>query len=135
MSSVPRGLRNKNPLNIRIGNDWVGEVENPTDPEFEQFTSIVYGLRAGFKLIRRYIQHYKRNTIRKIISSWAPPSENNSEAYIKFVSYYANIDPDIVLDFYDQTSICSLVKAMCKMECGVEIDSSLLNQAYKLVAS
>lgn len=134
MSSTPRGIRNKNPLNIRIGNDWLGEVEHPTDPEFEQFTSIVYGLRAGFKLIRRYIDHYKRNSVRKIISSWAPATENNTEAYIKFVSYHADLDPDQILSFNNQNEMCRLVAAMCRMECGCSIESSVILQAYKLVA-
>lgn len=134
MSSIPRGVRNKNPLNIRIGNDWVGEVENPTDPEFEQFTSLVYGLRAGFKLIRRYIEHYHRNTISKIIQSWAPASENNTDAYISFVSYHANLSPDQVLHFADKVEICNLVAAMCRVETGVSIERSLLEQAYNLVS-
>lgn len=42
---LPRGIRNNNPLNIKIGNDWKGEVPN-TDGTFEQFESMEYGLRA-----------------------------------------------------------------------------------------
>mgnify|MGYP007032335315 CR=1 FL=1 len=37
---LPRGIRNNNPLNIRIGNVWLGEVQSPDDPEFEQFVSM-----------------------------------------------------------------------------------------------
>jgi hypothetical protein len=33
----PRGIRNNNPLNIRIGNDWQGERKPNTDGAFEQF--------------------------------------------------------------------------------------------------
>lgn len=135
MSSQPRGIRNNNPLNIRIGNDWAGEVSEPTDPQFEQFVSMLYGLRAGFKLLRRYIEHYRRNTIRRIITSWAPASENDTEAYIKFVSYHAGIDPDLVLSFSDKKSMCLLVSAMCRMECGVSLASSLIEEAYIITAS
>lgn len=75
MNIRPRGLRNKNPLNIRIGNSWLGEVKDPTDPYFEQFTTMTYGLRAGFIILKRYIERYHRNTVRLIIRSWAPSSE------------------------------------------------------------
>ena len=67
-----RGVRNNNPLNIRIGNAWLGEVKNPTDKEFEQFESLLYGLRAAFVLIRRYIRRYGLCTIRQIVTRWAP---------------------------------------------------------------
>ena len=83
--AVPRGIRNNNPLNIRIGNVWLGEVQNPTDPEFEQFVHIKYGLRAGFVLLRRYINHYHRNTVPMILAAWAPSSENNTIKYIDYV--------------------------------------------------
>lgn len=56
---IPRGIRNNNPLNIKIGNNWLGEVTDPTDPIFEQFVSMKYGLRAAFIILRRYIRVYK----------------------------------------------------------------------------
>jgi hypothetical protein len=42
---IPRGIRNNNPLNIRIGNTWLGERPEPTDHDFEEFVSMEYGLR------------------------------------------------------------------------------------------
>ena len=82
----PRGIRNNNPLNIRIGNTWLGEVPNPTDSDFEQFVSVVYGLRAAFCILRRYIRRYHRDTIAKIICAWAPTNENNTALYISQVA-------------------------------------------------
>ena len=64
---IPRGIRNNNPLNIRIGNQWLGERANPNDPAFEQFVAMEYGIRAGFVLLRRYIRHYKRTTVAAIV--------------------------------------------------------------------
>ena len=46
-----RGVRNCNPLNIRIGNDWKGERPTNSDGVFEQFTDMHYGLRAAFILL------------------------------------------------------------------------------------
>ena len=40
---IPRGIRNNNPLNIRVGNNWKGEVSQPTDHTFEQFTEMKWG--------------------------------------------------------------------------------------------
>ena len=128
----PRGIRNNNPLNIRIGNAWVGEVEHPTDPDFEQFTDIVYGLRAGFMLLRRYIERYKLNTIEKIISRWAPRSENNTAAYIDHVSKMMKISPTEKLSFRDDAMMVSLVWAMIMVECGTQISVSKIKEGYLL---
>ena len=40
----PRGLRNNNPLNIRISKDnFIGELVPSGDKAFKQFKSIEYG--------------------------------------------------------------------------------------------
>lgn len=131
-SPTPRGIRNNNPLNIRIGNTWLGEVPNPTDSDFEQFVSVIYGLRAGFIILRRYIRRYGRNTIRKIIHAWAPSTENNCDAYIKIVSHRTGLDADAILSFEDQDTMCSLVSAMCVAECGQTIPLDVIHQSYKM---
>ena len=89
----PRGIRNNNPLNIRIGNTWLGERPNPTDPAFEEFVTMEYGLRAAFIILRRYIRRYKKNTITSIVSTWAPASENDTLKYIDRVAALTKIDP------------------------------------------
>ena len=131
-TSVPRGIRNNNPLNIRIGNTWLGEVPNPTDSEFEQFVSPLYGLRAAFLILRRYIRRYGRNTVRKIISAWAPSSENNTQVYISNVSRAMAIDPDEVIDYADESTMVALVAAMALQECGQPIKPDLIHKAYDL---
>ena len=127
---IPRGIRNNNPLNIRIGNVWLGEVQAPDDPEFEQFVSMKYGLRAAFVLLRRYIRHYKRTTIEAIIRAWAPPVENSTELYIANVSHTLGHLPAAELDFSDKVLMCRLVQAMAKMETGTVLDMKLIESAY-----
>lgn len=129
---LPRGIRNRNPLNIRIGNVWLGEVKNPDDPQFEQFVSMDYGLRAGFVLLRRYIRHYHHDTIRKIITAWAPPVENTTSLYIQTVGQMAGIDVDAQLDYYDMGVMCKIVDAMCFVENGMHVDFSLIEKAYTM---
>lgn len=129
---IPRGIRNNNPLNIRIGNVWLGEVDNPTDPEFEQFVSMKYGLRAAFVLIRRYIRHYNRDTISAIITAWAPKQENDTLAYIDAVSRLANIPVDEPLRYEQKPEMVSLVMAMAKIETGRDMDEALVCAAYDM---
>lgn len=128
----PRGIRNNNPLNIRIGNVWLGEVKENTDGEFEQFTSMIYGLRAAIVLLRRYICHYHLSTIAQIVSRWAPSSENNTRLYINFVSERLGIANDVQIDFYDKVTICRLVEAMAYYECGSSIPIDAIEKAYDL---
>lgn len=129
--NIPRGIRNNNPLNIRIGNVWLGEVREPTDPDFEQFISMYYGVRAGFILMRRYIKHYKRTTIPAIISAWAPANENNTQRYIDNVSQLSGIPIDAQLNFNDEERMIALVDAMIVQECGRHVDREILRKGYR----
>ena len=94
--SLPRGIRNNNPLNIRKSKDkWKGLSLTQNDPSFCQFETLEYGWRAAFYLLTRtYYHKYRLYTIRSIISKWAPPCENNSKAYVENVSRLTGIDPD-----------------------------------------
>lgn len=127
-----RGVRNNNPLNIRIGNTWLGESKERVDSDFEVFISIRYGLRAAFIILRRYIRKYNRNTIRKIINAWAPSNENNTEKYISFVASQTKIDADAVLDFDEKLKICIIVRAMARMESGIDIPLKELEISYEM---
>lgn len=130
-TKAPRGIRNNNPLNIRIGNTWLGEVPNPTDSDFEQFVHVKYGLRAGFCILRRYIRRYKRNTVRKIVTAWAPSSENNTERYIELVCKFGCLDADEEIHYEDSLTMCSLVQAMARVEVGETIPLQVIEDAYK----
>lgn len=129
---IPRGIRNNNPLNIRIGNTWLGERNNPTDPAFEEFVSIEYGLRAAFCILRRYIRRYKKDTIPAIVSTWAPASENNTKRYIDIVCQRSGISPTLQIRFEDETTMCKLVEAMAFVECGQPIDGKKIEKGYSM---
>ena len=128
---IPRGIRNNNPLNIRVGNVWLGEVPNPTDNEFEQFVSMFYGLRAGFILLRRYIRRYHLTTVPDIISRWAPSSENNTVKYIDTVCQLSGIAPDAQIKYEDEETLVNLVDAMILVECGQHVDRATIIKAYR----
>lgn len=129
---VPRGIRNCNPLNIRIGNTWMGERPNPDDTEFEQFVNMECGIRAGFLILRRYIKRYKLNTIRLIVSRWAPSNENATESYIQSVSTQMKLEADTEIKYEDSDTMCKLVSAMIKVECGQLVDMAKIQKGYAL---
>lgn len=130
---ITRGIRNNNPLNIRRGDNWLGLSKNQTDPYFCQFDSMTYGLRAGLIIIRKYMQRYNLRSIHAIVSRWAPPSENNTDAYVKAVSSMMKMHPLLTFDFSDRGRIVALVSAMCKVESSITIDRKLIESAYDLL--
>lgn len=129
---IPRGIRNNNPLNLRVGNNWIGEVSEPTDHAFEQFMDMKWGVRAAFMVMRNYINRHKCNTVAKLISRWAPSNENNTENYIKTVCNRTGIDRNEVLDFSNKEMMSSLFSAMCWVENGQSISINDIYMGYQL---
>lgn len=132
ITPLPRGIRNNNPLNIRVGNSWLGEVREPTDNVFEQFCHITYGLRAAFILLRRYINRYKLNTIEKIITRWAPSNENNTKSYIAHVSQGMQLDPNTPIRYEDKITMCRLVYEMAFVENGQRVTMTDIARGYEM---
>lgn len=129
---LPRGIRNNNPLNIRIGNTWLGERSNPTDTAFEEFVSMAYGLRAGFIILRRYIRRYHRDTIQQIIETWAPVTENATQKYVDCVCQRTGLRPDVAIAYEDRDTMAKLVQAMAFVECGQVIDMKDILNGYEM---
>jgi len=110
----PRGIRNKNPLNIEKGEPWNGLRPNQTDARFAQFTDPRYGYRAAARIIASYRRRGVK-TLAEIIGTWAPATENNVGAYIKSVSEKSGIDPERVVT---DTDLVPLFAAMTVHENG-----------------
>lgn len=127
---TPLGIANNNPLNIvhNPKNNWVGLKKSKQ--RFCVFTHMRWGYRAAAMLLKKYINVYKCNTIRKICERWAPNSENNTPAYIKFVSLATHLDPDVEIKFGDYTVMMQLLAAMTRMENGNEWDPMDVNDLW-----
>lgn len=94
---LPLGVRLNNPLNIRRSKSkWIGAVYD-SKYNFVKFEKPFYGWRAA--VIIMAITYYNRgwNTPAKIISNWAPYTENDTGNYIAFVCKYADVKPNKVL--------------------------------------
>lgn len=81
----PRGIRNKNPLNMRwySVNNWNGQI-GKDESGFIIFDRVENGIRAAGKNLDSYARRGV-TSMGAIIAEWAPASENNVEAYIKHV--------------------------------------------------
>ncbi|WP_338804438.1 structural protein [Xenorhabdus griffiniae] len=131
---MSRGIRNNNPGNIRRGNIWWGLCSKQTDKSFCQFIAPEYGIRAMIVIIRNYERKHSLNTIRQFISRWAPPSENDTESYISYVSRSIGIDSRAVIDVNDTSIMTALVKAMIQMENGQQpYSDDVFERAFELL--
>ena len=103
---TPRGLRNNNPLNIRHNADvFQGEIK---------------GNDKSFK------------TFEKIITRFAPPSENDTRAYIAAVVKYSGVASDEALTATSGDKYILIVSAMSFVENGVNTDISQIKAGFNL---
>lgn len=132
---MSKGGKN-NPGNIITSHiKWGGEITQPGDV-FESFRSVGDGVRAMYQNLLAYKQLHGLDTIRGIITRWAPPGNvgyaktigkpNDTLGYIKFVCEKTGIDADKKLIFSDYPAIIS---AISKQE-GNTIVSTNEAQAY-----
>ncbi|MDR1937304.1 MAG: structural protein P5 [Tannerellaceae bacterium] len=130
---VARGLRNNNPGNIRKGgrSPFEGEIVPSADSAFRQFRTMDYGYAAMFVLLAVYLTT-GRNTIERIIRSWAPPVENNTLAYIGKVERLSGVLRAKVLTVNDGESIIKIVAAMSEVENAVKADMTSIKRGFLL---
>lgn len=132
-ANTSRPLRNHNPLNIRRSANivWRGMAAKQPDPEFVTFVSDDYGLRAAFRVLDTYIERHRLVTVRAIITRWAPPSENDTETYIRIVCADALMLPDEEYP-WTRTERIVLIGAMARVESGIRPSPFALNRAYNM---
>jgi hypothetical protein len=119
---LSRGIRNNNPGNLIITNEtWKGKISKKlnTDGRFEQFTDIKFGIRAMLRDLIHDIDKGK-NTIRKLISEYAPKSENNTELYIQSVCKALSLAPDEQIKNVDSLFLVTLARSIIKYENGTD---------------
>lgn len=119
--SQPRGIRNHNPGNIRRSKDpWQGLAAQQTDKDFLTFEAPKWGIRALARTLITYQDRHGLNTVRGIISRWAPPNENNTLAYVRAVAAAVGVGPDDVIDLQHYEILRPMVVAIIKHENGMQ---------------
>ncbi len=133
-TTLPRGLRNHNPGNIRISTDrFLGEIHPSADPAFKQFRTPAYGYRAMFVILRNYYKLYGLDTIRRIITRWAPPKENDTAAYIAAVSKLSGIAPDDPIRIDARRQMTAIVAAMSQVENGCPANPAEIANGWEIL--
>lgn len=130
---MSRGLRNNNPGNIRRSRvRYQGEVRPSRDPDFKEFETMAYGYRAMFRLLDTYSSRYGLRTIRSMLNRYAPPEENLTDSYIRFVANYSGIMPDEEVETRSKCDMIPIVAAMSKIENGVSANLADVEQGWRL---
>ena len=113
---TPRGVRNANPGNVRRTDTvWQGQSDVQADPDFVQFKTPEYGIRAIAKILTTY-KSLGTRSVAGVIARWAPQSENDTQAYINAVCASCSVGADEQIDI--ETIMPALVKAIIQHENG-----------------
>ena len=114
-------FKNNNPGNIRYNPKLPYQIGRSASG-FGVYSSTVTGLAGMLDLLNRY---HKRglNTISKIVSTWAPPIENQTQTYISNVSRWTGIPAGRVLA---PGELSKIVPAMVRQEHGKKVDPFLM---------
>lgn len=125
------------PLNVRNNN--AGNMKNP-DGTFQTFNNPEAGVNAMAQdltakimgkskvMTQQYGQGYVP-TITNVITTWAPPSENDTAAYIAHVANESGIDPNKPLSVMD---VQRIMPAMIKMEGGNQASQYFSNNQQQI---
>lgn len=116
--NLPRGLRNNNPGNINFDHQPGATLERDgSGSRFAFFQSPLQGLAAMAHQIGLYAKRGIRS-IAGIIGKWAPPSENNTTAYLTNVSRNLGVSPTTPINVYDPKVMAALMAQITKIENG-----------------
>jgi hypothetical protein len=110
-------VRNNNPTNIRASHHgllpWQGQLG--TNEGFCVFKTAVYGFRAAAKIVHAYAGR-GICTVVAIVRTWAPPKENDTDAYVSDVCLHSGFSPDTAISTAAEKA--TLLKAMAMHESG-----------------
>ena len=121
---IPASIRNNNPGNIEDGS-FARSIPGykGTDGRFAVYDSPEAGNAAHATLLGSYGRK-GLNTVEGVVGRWAPPSENNTGAYAKFVAQRLGVDPRAPHDMNDPKVLSSMAAAMAEHENGQPVTMS-----------
>jgi hypothetical protein len=85
---------------------------------FQQPASYEEGIKAMDENLKVYGTKHKINTLRGVISRYAPPSENDTENYINFIAQRTGLKPDQEIDLTNPAVRHVITGPMILMEKG-----------------
>ena len=116
-----RGLKNRNPGNLRSNPHfaWQGQIGSGDSKGFVVFDSDINGIRADIINLHTHYVRDHETSILALIAVYAPPVENDTKAYAKFVADRLGIDPLATITF-DRRTVDALIRAIIKIEQGIQ---------------
>lgn len=129
-TTLPRGIRNNNPLNICKGDKWLGLSPKQTDPKFCQFSEPKYGYRAALVILRKYMLAYALNTVSAIVRRWAP---DGGAGYVDVVCRHMGVHAHQPLSYWNRTQMTALLEGMTIAENGRKADRQAIEDAFTLL--
>jgi hypothetical protein len=113
-----RGLRNKNPGNLRDANNKIG-LQGYGDDTMAVFSSDRDGLAAMSRQLMLDAEKGK-NRIDDYIRKYAPANENKTQEYINMVSNWTGFSPYEQLDMHNPDVLAKLMNSMIRVENGAQ---------------
>ena len=121
-------IAKNNIFNIRAGRaQWLGMTG--TRKGFVEFDTQEHGIRAWLILMRTYRKAYGCRTIRQIVSKFAPPTENQTERYIRYCCQTVVLGDNA--DIGQDIMYAMLGVAMARMETGTALDVGTISEIMK----
>lgn len=121
---------NHNPTNIiKSSAQWEGKTLTPLkiivegrNTRFEAFENDYFGIRAALLNLKNGYFNKGKNTLEKIISKWAPATENNTTNYINTAVKLTDWDKDKVINEKNNAEMFILLKTIAKIDGGFNGD-------------
>lgn len=113
-SEGSRAWRNNNPGNMgkKGFSDSHGAISD--DGTFAIFPSLEVGNKAQFSLLKS--PAYQKSSLKDALYKYAPPNENNTEAYLKFIEDKTGVDRDAQMNSLSDKQISDIQNAMVSYE-------------------
>lgn len=135
----PRSWRNRNPGNVRPvppPDKWLGQVgvDNAPGGPFSIFRDDAHGFRAVCRVLMRY-QARGQTSVRAMLYTYAPPSENKTESYIASVAEALGVKPSEPVDIQDPRVMRELLRAIARVEGGAQCpawDEAAITEGMRL---
>lgn len=115
LTEAPLNVRNNNPGNIRGADDQFRKFATPEEGMAEMERDLGVKVSGNSAAMKANFGAGYTPSIRNIITTWAPKSENDTNAYVAAVAKDSGLDPDAPLSKDD---IKKIMPAMIKVEGG-----------------
>ena len=116
--SLSRGMRNMNPGNLDFRHQEGAELEQHATPRFAKFKTMEDGVSAFARQMQLYASR-GQDTVRSIISKYAPPNENNTVAYMNGLAKSLGVGVDQHMaqgGSFDDEKLRGLMAGVSKIE-------------------